>query len=259
MKILNWTHHYYFGCSLGATVSSALTSEYIDTFIEPIKVQVPPWYKEIWPVFFSDEKINPRMLNGDVIQPMGEFMKPYGHRHFGWLESQVNYAGYPGHQMIPFLPKQTLQCNLESRTVLIYPREHANKNNTYTLEWWISTCDLLLQKGFEIIAVLHDRDGHRDSISYGWCNQLKCNVQFKEVHTSTIPSLIAAISKCAIAIGIMTGPTWLCLKSAIKQIVLSSHADEPNESTARAETCCKYYAKPVTLSIGTNTDWINDL
>lgn len=259
MKILNWTHHYYFGASLGAIISSALTSEYIDTFIEPIKVQVPWWYREIWPIFLPEERINPRLLGDDTVQRMGEFMKPYGHRYFGWLESQVNYAGYPGHQMIPFLPKQTLSCSSDSRTILIYPKEHANQNNTYTVDWWINVCNLLLDRGFDIIAVLHEKNGHRDNVSHEWCNNLRCNVNFKEVHISTIPSLVAAISRCSIAIGVMTGPTWLCLKSAIKQVVLSSHTDEPNESTARAETNLRYFAKPVILSVGTNTDWINDL
>lgn len=260
MKILNWTHHYYFGPSLGAIASTALTTEYIRTYIEPIKVQVPPWYKEIWPIFLDEKDINPRLLNGDTIQRMGEYCRPYGHRHSGWLKSLIQYAGYNGHVMIPFTPAPTIPCSEESKRVLIYPREHANKNNTYTTAYWAKVCHLLMERGYKIIAMMHEKSGHRDNnVSLQWCNKLRSLVQFEEVFSSTIPNLFTAISKCELAIGVMTGPSWLCLKSNIKQVVLSSHVDEPNESTARAEANLQYFAKPVTIIVGTPLDWINGL
>ncbi len=259
MKILNWTHHYYFGPSLGAIASTALATEYISTFIEPVKVQVPPWYKEIWPVFVPEDYINPRLLNGDSIQRMGEYCRPYGHRHSGWLKSLVQYAGYHDHKMIPFIPKATLSCGINSKNVLIYPREHANKNGTYTIDYWTEVCKRLQERGYKIIAVLHDKDGHRDNISLNWSNKLKSKVDFEKVYPSTIPNLFEAISQCELSIGVMTGPSWLCLKSNIRQVVLSSHIDEPNESTARAETNLQYFAKPVDCIIGTNLDWINSI
>lgn len=260
MKVLNWTHHYYFGPSLGAVASTALATEYINTFIEPCKVQVPPWYKEIWPVFLDEKSINPRLLNGDTIQRMGEYCRPYGHRHSGWLKSLVQYAGYWDHQMIPFIPKPTLPCSEGSKRVLIYPREHANKNGTYTVDYWTEVCKLLQQRGYSIIGMVHDKSGHRDDeVSLHWCNKLREKVEFEETFSSTIPNLFQAISKCELAIGVMTGPTWLCLKSNIKQVVLSSHIDEPNESTARAEANLQYFAKPHTCIIGTSLDWIDKL
>lgn len=260
VKVLSWTHYYYFGPSLGAVASSALATEYIDSLIEPIKVIVPEWYNELWPLFISEYKINPWLLeSGDSVQKMGEHLSAYGHPRFGWLESLVKYAGFIDHEMQPFTPKISLPCAKDSKTALIYPREHWNSNETYTVGYWIRLCNLLINRGYRIIAVLHRAVSHRDGVeSAKWCNQLIENIKFEDVLDSTIPTLCEGIRRCSHSIGTMVGPSWICLKSDINQIVLSSHDDEPNETT-RAECNLKYFTKLVTCIVGTQLDWINDL
>lgn len=260
MRVLNWNNPHYFSLSLGAIASAALATEYINTHIEPVKVKVPEWYREVWPIFLPSERINPkRLLSEDYCPLMNEYIRAYGHFRIGWLESLVRYANYHTHVMVPFTPVNSLPCNKESHRVLIYPREHHNKNKTYTPVYWIEICNKLTALGFQIIAILHESKSHRDrSRSIEWCKELRNNIRFEHVYKSTIPNLYRAIQECSHSIGTMTGPSWLCLKSDIKQIVLSSHSDEPRLSN-RPELNLPYFTKPVTISVGTNTDWINEL
>lgn len=261
MKILSWTHYYYFGPSLGAVASSALATEYINTLIEPVKVIIPEWYNEIWPIFVPEDRINPKLLeSGDVVQKMGEYLSAYGHPRYGWLESLIKYAGFVEYSIQPFLPSNALPCNKDSRTILVFPREHWNDNETFTVGYWIRVCNDLIDRGFKIIGILHSKNnGHRDGMeSVRWCDQLRLNVKFEDILDSTIPNLFQGIQRCSHAVGTMVGPSWICLKSDIKQIVLSSHNDEPNETT-RAECNLKYFAKPVNCVVGSSLDWINDL
>lgn len=260
MKVLNWTHHYYFGPSLGAIASTVLATEYINTFIEPVKVYVPQWYKELWSLILTSDRINPRELNeDDRFQKMGECCQPYGHPKYGWLESLVKYAGYDDHELVSFKPKQTILCSPDIRQILIYPREHHNNNRTYTLNYWIQICNLLIRRGLKINGILHTNLSHRDEqVSAQWCKSLRENIPFNNIYPSTIDGLFKAISESNTAIGIMTGPSWVCLKSNIRQIVLSSHQDEPSLTT-RAESNLKYFDKPVKCIIGTSLDWIDEL
>lgn len=260
MRVINWTHPHFFGPSLGAIASAALATEYINTHIEPIKIKVPEWYREVWPIFIPEDRINPKVLDAeDKLGGLSELVRAYGHYRSGWLKSLVMYCGYEKHEMVPFNPVNSLPCNKNDRVMLISPREHLNNNQTYTTEYWIDVCNKLIQKKFKVIAILHRVKSHRDfDLSYKWCEQLISSVSFYRVYDSTIPNLFKAIQESSHCVGTMTGPSWIYLKSDIKQIALSSHSDEPRLSN-RPEMNLQYFTKPVTISIGTNTDWINEL
>lgn len=260
MRVINWNHPHFFGPSLGAIASAALATEYIDTHIEPIKIKVPEWYKETWPIFLPEERINPKALDvQDTLGGMNELVRAYGHYRLGWLESLVQYCGYINHKMIPFTPRNSLPCNKNSNTLLVYPREHHNKNLTYKLEYWIGVCNKVIDNGMKVVAILHDSLSHRDKfVSTQWCDELRKNVNFENVYSSTIPNLFRAIQECSHCVGTMTGPSWICLKSDIKQVALSSHSDEPRLSN-RPEMNLHYFTKPILISKGDSIDWIDTL
>ena len=258
--ILNWRG--MTGCrSLGNIVSQALATEFIrDVLGRDVGVLVAQYHRGVWDLCVPQDRI---LIE---TQPDDNVYKCRPHRCDAssvpqcrtWVGTSVYGAGFEMHADHKLHPRVCWLHDTKSRTVLLYPREHYNQNQTFTLDYWIATTRRLKELGFKIAAILDMSPSHRDGdISVTWCQQYRAVCDPDYVLPPTIAGLQAAVSISSVAIGRGNGPAWLMLKSTIPQIVL----DDPNDphQGLRASVQMPQVAKKVRVEIGTSTDWLGNL
>lgn len=106
------------------------------------------------------------------------------------------------------------KCNYKDKNALIYPDEKTDGNRIYNSAFWLKVCEDLTSKGYGIICC-----GNKSSSNL---KEFYEKQKFAEEYAANIENLKKCISKCSLALGASTGPTWACLFSDIKQVVFES-------------------------------------
>lgn len=264
MLILDWRHPSLYCGSLGNITACAFGAEYIyDKLNIDIGVLIGEYHKEIWKLCIPLNRIlyyAPKDEEVRICCPEERLDKDCNLYH--WVQNPVECAGFhmPDYDLID--PKIVWLHSINSRRVLLYPREYNNQNLLFNTDYWMSVINLLKSRGWRIICILDDKDSHRDGeTSLNWCNEFRNKIEQLNccdyIFPPTIGGLQAGVGLSEIAFGILSGPFWVMLKSTIRQIVIS----DPNDLilSHNATYNLKFVKKCITHILGTSLDWINEL
>lgn len=231
MIILDWRDP----ISLGNIVGTSYASEYIrNSLHQDIGIIPADYHQDVYKLSVPSDRI----YSIDDIPPDSEIRTPhlnnYNHIHnidettpLPWMHNLVASAGYWMSREYKVDPYICWLHSPKSRKVLIYPREHHNKNIYFNMDYWIAACHEFLKNNWQIVAILHVDFSHRDiDISVNWCNEFRNKVNCSQIFSPTIQGLQAACAMCDLSFGIFSGPFWLMLKSTIRQVVIS----DPNDT-----------------------------
>lgn len=226
MIILDWRDP----ISFGNIVGTSLASEYIRNILrEDIGIIPANYYQDVYKLSVP---LN-RIFTIDNIPPNSVIRVPhltnYNHQNnipddriLPWVHNLIVSAVYFISRDEKLDPSICWLNSSNSKKVLLYPREHHNKNLYFTIDYWVAASQQFIERGWDIVAMLQDTPSHRDgNISVQWCNEFKSKVKCTHIFNPTIQNLQIAVGLCELAFGILSGPFWLMLKSTIKQIVIS--------------------------------------
>lgn len=223
--------------SLGNVVGTAYATEYIhDVLHEDIGIIPAEYHLDVYKLCLPANRIftlNDLPSDSEIRHP-NLIQNNYNHIHnlddknpLPWMHNLVASAYFPISFETKVDPKICWLNSRHSRKVLIYPREHNNKNIYFDLNYWVQVCQKFIDCGWQIVAILHENPTHRDgNISVDWCNELRYKIGHIQIIKPTIEGLQQACSICELSFGIFSGPFWMLLKSTIKQVVIS----DPNDT-----------------------------
>lgn len=229
MIILDWRDP----ISLGNIVGTSYASEYIRNVLkEDIGIIPADYHQDVYKLSVPEERI----YKADSLPPNSHIRIPhlnnYNYKNnldetspLPWMHNLVASAGFWMEGKVD--PSICWLHSPHSRKVLIYPREHHNKNVYFDLNYWVTACQRFIDCGWTIVAMMHENPTHRDGkISVEWCNELRYAIGHIEVIRPTIEGLQAACAICELSFGIFSGPFWVLLKSTIRQVVISDPNDK---------------------------------
>lgn len=255
--VLDWKTDALSSNSLGNTVSYALATEYIREVLKQDVYAIPTsWYKDLWKYILPEDRIiSSTNSDDDVRVYKSDKLDRFKDPPMGWVHRGIRTVGFEITDYEKINPVVCWGHSPDSKNVLIYPREHCNNNFLFTLDYWTNVCIKLIEQGYSIIAILNTHLSHRDGkMSVDWCNNLRKKIEFKEILSPTINNIIYGSSLCRLAIATMLGPSWLLMKSSIKQIILGNPNEPVWESSAAFNL--SFFTKKVTLIEGTHLEWI---
>lgn len=220
MIILDWRDP----ISFGNIVGTSLASEYIRNVLhQDVGVIPADHHQDVYKLCVPLERVyNDAPTDSEIRVP---HLTNYNHLNkkgetLAWVHNLVASAGYWMEGKLD--PAICWVNSPNSKRVLLYPREHHNKNLYFTLDYWIAASRKFLECGWNIVAILNDGYSHRDGeTSLNWCNEFKKNVKCEYIFSPTIQGLQIAVGLSDLTFGILSGPFWLMLKSTIRQVVIS--------------------------------------
>ena len=257
--------------SLGNIVAQAMSAQVIKNHIDSeMSVVTGPYHMGVWPLYLSRSKVlpgPPENKTMHVASSAYDIATSYG---LSWLEVCL----YESTRRTPmfwdsnwnalfplFCQRESWSCDPSSRTVMIYPKEHDNKNVVFGIDWWERACRRLLFVGYKIAAVLQDEPSERDVNGIdtaAWTREFKRRIPCSWVFPSTIGGIQAACGVSSLAIGRFTGPGWLLLRSSIRQIGLDSASDRPT-SKIGYHVSRNLFSKKIEVFEGDGFEWVNSI
>jgi len=175
----------------------------------------PEKYRKVWELVFGDRLISSKdMPAGAVVhRPTDKDyrMSQDAYCTFDPIFEENGFMTVPKNYRIPAY--SFVKCNPESDMVFIYPEEVSMANADFDSKFWCRAYDELRQRNKRIFCMHGDNHRLRDFYSYA---------KFDRECTPTVDGMIDAIRQCSFALGASTGPTWFCMLTDIKQLVLDN-------------------------------------
>ena len=189
----------------------------LDYKIIPIKNKA---YYALWELIFKDRLIySLREIQGTeyehaIMHSPTRLDWQLGSAGFNVFESIYWENGFFHTKNLHIKLLSSIVSNYRSNVVMIYPNEKTDANTVYNSRFWLDVCTKLKDRNYEIHLI-----GNTD---HGPLREFYNNCIVDRIYEPTIENLVSCIRCSFLALGSSTGPTWACLLSDIRQIVLES-------------------------------------